>query len=588
MARGIALAARAGSFGAIMLTRAHLLFVDGSAEEREQVTRALEALGVSVELHVVASEAALERALQALDAPGSGAPDLDQSVAAALRRSETEFRVMFESAAVGILLANTAGRPIKCNPAFQRMLGYTEAELLELAFPAVTHPDDLARDYELYCETIAGKRSHYRIEKRFVRKDRSVMWGRLTVSMVNPADGMSDVAIVMVEDVTEQKRAEEALRQAQRMQSIGTLAGGIAHDFNNILMAIGGNAQLALLDLPDGHAARHSLEEIQHASSRATDLVRRILTFSRRQDTVRKVMALDPVVDEALRLLRATVPAMIQIRTAFASDLPPVLCDATQMHQVVMNLGTNAAHAMKSGGVLLVELDAVRVCRAAQPELELDDGDYLRLRVADTGAGIEPEVLERIFEPFFSTKEPGQGTGLGLAVVHGIVKAHEGAIRVETLPGEGTCFTVHLPAAPKSLQTLRAPRERGRGANERVLYVDDEAALVSLATRALERVGFRVDGFSDVERALDAFRAAPGEFDAVITDLSMPGMSGFDFARELRRIRPALPIVVTSGDRRSSDVEAARCAGMHVVAKPSLPDELASALLHALGRGPKP
>jgi PAS domain S-box-containing protein len=382
---------------------------------------------------------------------------------------------------------------------------------------------------------------------------------------------------------------EAQLRQAQKMEALGTLAGGIAHDFNNILTAIGGNAELAALDAPADSPLAENVHEILKAHARARDLVRQILLFSRRQESSRQVVALEPVVDEALQLLRATVPPNIEIRTRVAPGLPRVRADGSQLHQVIMNLGTNAAYAMRErGGTLSVELDAITVDGAAAglpPELE--PGRYLRLAVADTGCGMSPEVRERLFEPFFTTK--GQaGTGLGLSVVHGIIREHGGAIAVTSAPGTGTEFDVYLPAEQADVVPASAGRSGVvRGAGQHVMYVDDEAQLCHVMERTLTRLGYRCTGFTDPAAALHEFRTAPHDFDAVITDLQMPGMSGLDVVRAVRAVRPDTPIAIASGyppEHIATDPDVHSVAWIY---KPSGLDELARSvhdLVHGVGR----
>jgi PAS domain S-box-containing protein len=351
--------------------------------------------------------------------------------------------------------------------------------------------------------------------------------------------------------VVEQRRqaVEDQLRQAQKMDALGTLAGGVAHDFNNILAAIRGYGELARLDAPPGGELRQSIDEILTACARARDLVRRILLFSRREQSSRDVMPLGPVVEEALQLLRATLPPNIEIRSHAAPHLPLVRADATQVHQVVMNLGTNAAYAMReNGGLLSVELGAIDVkTQAAEFLAELKPGRYLRLSVTDTGCGMRPEIRERLFEPFFTTK--GQaGTGLGLSVVHGIVRDHGGTIAVASEPGAGSRFDVHLPAAPEGAAPRAAdPAQEPRGAGQHVMYVDDEPALCHVMTRILVHLGYRCTAFTDPVAALHEFRTAPHAFDAVVTDLQMPAMSGLELARALWSVRPGVAVAVTSG-----------------------------------------
>jgi CheY-like chemotaxis protein len=282
-------------------------------------------------------------------------------------------------------------------------------------------------------------------------------------------------------------------------------------------------------------------------------------------------------------LLRATLPAKIEIRKRFAGDLPPVRADATQLHQVIMNLGANAAHAMtERGGVLEVAIEAVNLAAAALPAAPaMPPGRYLRLAVSDTGCGMDQATLERVFEPFFTTKPRGEGVGLGLSVVHGIMQGHEGAIDVASALGEGTVVNMYFPAVEVEGSALApaAAAAETRGHGERVLYVDDEEALVYLADRTLTRLGYRVAGFTDPRQALQAFRARPEEFDAVVTDVSMPGMSGPELARELLQIRPGVPIVITSGFVRPEDVAAAKQLGIRdLILKPNTVEELGRVL----------
>jgi signal transduction histidine kinase/ActR/RegA family two-component response regulator len=345
----------------------------------------------------------------------------------------------------------------------------------------------------------------------------------------------------------EREEAEHQLRQSQKMEALGTLAGGIAHDFNNILTAIVGYSELALEDLPAKSPVRSSVEEIRRASGRAADIVRRILLFSRKQETHHKVIALLPVVEEALKLMRFSLPKNIRLRTTYTPDLPPVSGNASQLSQVIMNLGTNAAHAMSAGGGdLWVEVDSVDVT-AREVAVDLHEGRYNRLIVRDTGTGMNQDTLDRVFEPFFTTKGHG-GTGLGLSVVHGIVRDHGGAIRIESEPGRGTAVRVYLPAvAGEASNEAGAASLDLRGSDEQIMYVDDEEVLLDVMTRSLSLLGYRCTAYSDPAVALRDFPADPNAWAGVITDLAMPGMSGLDLAREMRKVRPDVRIALVSG-----------------------------------------
>ena len=383
-------------------------------------------------------------------------------------------------------------------------------------------------------------------------------------------------------DMTARQRAEALQLRSQKLESLGTLSGGIAHDFNNILLAINGNIKLAIADLPAGHAVQQSLGAIEKAGSRATELVRRILAFSRAQELKREVMDLQPVVEEALKLVRATLPATVEFRTEFAAELPPVVADSTQVHQIIVNLATNAAHAIGAkSGLIEFRLEAIQQSEDDPiPSLSLPAGRYVHLIASDSGCGMDRATLERVFDPFFTTKAPGEGTGLGLSVVHGIMKTHGGAISVYSEPGRGTAFHLYFPASGSAVE--RAPETRLesiRGRSEHVLYVDDEEPLVELVTRTLERLGYRVSGYTEARRALEEFRARPQDFDAVVTDLSMPGMSGFELAGELLGIRPEIPIVMTSGYLRPEDQEKALQMGLRdLILKPDTIEQLGRTL----------
>jgi two-component system, cell cycle sensor histidine kinase and response regulator CckA len=348
----------------------------------------------------------------------------------------------------------------------------------------------------------------------------------------------------------ERRQLEEQLRQAQKMEAIGTLAGGVAHDFNNILAIINGYTELLKLSLADRPEFNEHLNAVAAAGARAAGLVRQILTFSRREQTRREQMQLAPVIEEAVKFLRATIPSTIEIDLHLATDVPTVLADATEVHQVIMNLGTNAWHAMSGrAGKLDVRLEPFIVdheLAAHTPQLQ--EGRYARLSVSDSGDGMDQATLSRIFEPFFTTKVAGEGTGLGLSVVYGIMQSHDGAITVYSKPRIGTTFRLYFPAHLSEgpiaeIQATATPS----GAGECVLFVDDEAPLARLGKAILERLKYSVEARTDVIEALELIRTEPGRFDIVITDQTMPSMTGIDFARHIGNIRPDLPIILTTG-----------------------------------------
>ncbi|MEO7600194.1 MAG: ATP-binding protein [Opitutus sp.] len=389
----------------------------------------------------------------------------------------------------------------------------------------------------------------------------------------------------------ERKELEDQFRQAQKMEAIGTLAGGIAHDFNNVLAAINGYTELAKMDLGNDALVSQYLDAVLQGGRRATDLVRQILAFSRRQELERRSLDLSVTVEEALKLLRATIPATIEFAVALAPDLSRVLADATQIHQVVMNLCTNAAHAMRErAGRLTIELDRFLVRATEMPTPGgINEGEYVRLSITDTGHGMDQPTISRIFEPFFTTKGPGEGTGLGLAVVHGIMRSHDGAVTVYSHLGEGTTFRLYFPVYAKtdaSNESVAEDAPRGRG--ERILYVDDEDLLATMGKRILERLGYLVSPHTNAMEALESLRANPSAFDLVITDQMMPGMSGTAFAEQIQTIRSDLPIILTTGYTASLMSEQVMSIGIRkILTKPISHEVLSAAVYSALNSGEK-
>ncbi|MBX3197489.1 MAG: response regulator [Labilithrix sp.] len=387
---------------------------------------------------------------------------------------------------------------------------------------------------------------------------------------VDAATHLAAIALGRSHGEAERACLEAQLRQAQKMQSLGTLAGGIAHDFNNVLAAIAGNVSVAKRWLSDEHPAHELLDNVDVARRRAADLVRRILTFSRDDAPRREAIRVEPIVEETVKLLGSSLSSRPDIALDLA-EAGAVVADANQIHQVVMNLATNAAHA----GARRVAISLARVdvdAELARRSADLREGPYVRLSVDDDGSGMDAATVERVFEPFFTTKAPGLGTGLGLAVVHGIVKGHGGAIDVESRPGTGTRMSVYLPAAVEEASAAPADGEdEVRGHGEHVLYVDDEEALVFVATRMLERLGYRVSGFNSASRALEAFQSRPEAYDLVVTDYAMAGMTGLELTRAIRAARPDIPVIVTSGCVCPEQEKAAAALGVReVVCKPDL------------------
>jgi PAS domain S-box-containing protein len=378
---------------------------------------------------------------------------------------------------------------------------------------------------------------------------------------------------------------EAQVRQLVKMEALGTLAGGVAHDFNNILSAIIGYAELALFDVPQGSRLAVNLEGVLGAGKRATDLVKQILTFSRRSEHQRSPIQMQIFVKEALKLMRSSLPSTIEIRGKISQDLPNVLGDPTQIHQIVMNLCTNAAHAMAGeGGVLEVLLEKISLgTRFINRYPELAPGTYLKLTVRDTGHGMSPEIMESIFDPYFTTKKVGEGTGMGLAVVHGIVKSYGGEITVQSQPNEGTTFEIYLPTLEGEVFTAGEETTYLPTGKERILLVDDEPALVIVGKQRLERLGYLVETRSDSLEALAVVRKDPQHFDLVITDMTMPKMTGDKLAAALLRIRSNLPIILCTGFSQKINKERAQKIGIKAfLMKPLELQNLASTVRRVL------
>jgi PAS domain S-box-containing protein len=509
-----------------------------------------------------------------------------------LRESEERFRNLAENAPYILWVGDPDGMCIYVNQKWYDFSGQPPGGGLGRGFFSALHPDDAAEGERAFRETVA-RRAPWEHEFRVRRRDGVY---RLMHDVAAPRYGAGGEFLGYVgilQDIQDRKDAEAArqrleapLRQAQKMEALGTLAGGVAHDFNNILGTILGNVELARQDLDPGHPAQESLSEVARASARARDLVQQILTFSRRTPDERRVTALRDVVQESVRLLRATLPAGVEIAAEIEAGVPCVLADRSRIHQVLMNLCTNAWQAIDGVGRITVSLASVRITDEplVPPVAGLAPGPYACLMVADTGRGIDAAIVDRIFDPFFTTKAPGEGTGLGLSVVDGIVKSHDGAITVDSTAGEGATFRVFLPAvdgaaAPAEAAPAAAPRGRG----QRILYLDDEAALVQLATRLLGRLGYEVEGFTRPADALTAFAADPARFDIVISDMNMPTASGLSVAADMLRLRPTVPVALISGFVTEELTARAEALGVRgVIYKPNLVRDLGTTIARLL------
>jgi PAS domain S-box-containing protein len=505
-----------------------------------------------------------------------------------LRESEAKYRELVQNANSIIIRRDPQGTITFFNEFAQDFFGYTEDAILgkNIIGTIVPETEATGRNPAAMIQDIGLHPERYATnENENMRRNGERVWVAWTNKAIRDKDGNISEILCIGNDITERKFLQSQLEQAERIEAIATLAGGIAHDFNNILSLIIGYTELVLDEMPKGSQLWEDLREVYQAAKRARDLVKQILVFSRQHNLERKPMKLHFVVTDALKLLRSSLPATIEIREHLTAT-GMVLADPTQIEQVIMNLCTNAYHAMRErGGLLEVRLEEVVLeGEAAAHQLELPPGPYVTLTVRDTGHGMSGAVMDHIFEPYFTTKGTGEGTGMGLARVHGIVKGHGGAITVDSAPDKGATFQVFLPRTDGA-KAGEEPRKRvlpSKG-TERMLFVDDEQAIIEMGRRILERLGYEVVTSTSGTEALEAFRAQPEKFDLVITDMTMPEMSGDEFATQLMRIRPEIPIILCTGFSERITKEKAKEMGIRkFIMKPLVTSELAEAVREVL------
>jgi len=519
-------------------------------------TWVLLALGLVTSLSLTAMTRTLTRAQHIADARIREGTAQLQAEKEQLAHSESRYRMLFENSFDAVLRTRPDGAILAANPAACALLGMTQSQLLAAGRDSVVDRDD-PRLAELMARRARDGRAQGAITMQ--RADGSHFEAEVSSSLYLDADGHTAASLIVRDLSTSQRaaaerqRLEAQLRHAQKMEAVGTLAGGIAHDFNNVLAVVLGNAAMVQQDLGPAHPAAPAMELIVQASLRARSLVQQILAFSRPQSEHRQPQLLRPLVEEAIKLLRVTLPAGVQLEAALSDAPLAVVTDATQVQQVVINLCNNAWQAMPGHQghivVTLARADVDAAAGAAPPGPGA--GRYARLSVRDDGAGMSEATRSRIFEPFFTTKPVGRGTGLGLAVVHGIVSGHGGAITVDSAPGAGARFDVYLPLADV-LPPARPAGEPGatpaaRGQGQRVMVIDDDEVVSLTVAALLERLGYRVDCQADPKAALAVLAARPAAVDLVVTDFNMPGLSGLDVAAAVLRIRADLPVIITTG-----------------------------------------
>jgi two-component system, cell cycle sensor histidine kinase and response regulator CckA len=504
----------------------------------------------------------------------------DFSTIKALLATTNRYRTLFENAGDAIFVLDFKGHILDANRIACERLGYSRKELLNLNWsdieateqnePSKNLLEKLRQEGHLIFET-----AHKRFDGKIVPIEMS--------SCIIEYDREPTI-LTIARDISERKESEKEkallqaqLKQAQKMEAIGTLAGGIAHDFNNILTPISGYTELALRKIPEDSNARNNLEQVLTAVQRAKGLVQQILTFSRQEGQQRCALEIKSIIKEALKLLRASLPSTIEIRSYMNAE-GSVIADPTQIHQVMLNLCTNAHHAMReNGGTLEIRLDDVQLTLSeSKLAPALKPGPYVCLTISDTGHGMTKDMLERIFEPYFTTKPEGEGTGMGLSVVHGIVKGHGGDITVESIPEKGSIFKVFFPRNQEKNQKKEpskcaAPLPRG---SERILIVDDEKTVTDVMEQMLVELGYHVTSYNNSLAALEFFRLHPFSFHLVISDMTMPKMTGAKLIREIHHVRPDIPVIMATGNRKEINPEQAKAFGIRffLLKPPSIED----------------
>ena len=511
----------------------------------------------------------------------------------ARRRSEEKYRAVFENAAVGIDLVDHNGRFVEVNSALARMLGYAQEELRGRAIQDVTHPEDREISLRRLDDLLSGATSSYRLEKRYLRKDGSILWADLSVSSIRDDTGRHVATIGVIQDITERKHAEKErerlqvqLSQARKMESVGRLAGGVAHDFNNMLGVILGQTELALEQLNPDQPLFADLHEIRKAARRSADLTRQLLAFARRQTIAPKALDLNETVEGMLNMLRRIIGEDIHMEWKPGRHVWPIKMDPSQIDQILANLCVNARDAIAGAGKLIIQTGNARFDDACRTEQwEVIPGDFVLLSVSDNGCGMDRETLDNLFEPFFTTKEVGKGAGLGLATIYGIVKQNNGFIHVHSEAGQGSTFKIHLPRYVTTDEPVRKkePSEPAARGSETILLVEDEPSILRLTAMMLEHQGYTVLAAGTPGDAARLAEKHRGGIRLLMTDVVMPQMNGQELANQLKPLNPQMKRLFMSG--YTADVIALHGVldeGVNFIQKPFSMKELSAKVREAL------